>query len=655
MQFGNPRMLWLLAITLPLLVWFFTWAWRKKRRLIGCFVQSRMLAQLTVGVSARRQQVRLALLTLAVALILFALAQPRLGFAWEEARQRGLDILVAIDTSKSMLATDVAPGRLARARLAALDLMRAAQSDRLGLIAFAGTAFLQCPLTLDDAAFSQSVNSLDADIIPQGGTALAEAIDTALRAFKDSGDSHKALIILTDGEDHEEGVHAAAERAASAGVRIYTIGIGTPQGERIRVVNEEGRTSYLNDLDGKQVVSKLNATLLQQVAAITGGEYLGLQGREPMKLLYDARLAGLPRSELASRFFRQYFERFQWPLSLAILLLALEPFIHERRLVRRAATAVTSTPLPLRALVISLVPLAFALDLQASASRALWDYEQGRYDDAQREYERLLQKRPDDARLRFNAGTTASRAGHLQAATNQLESAVLSHDPELLGPAYYNLGNARYRLGSQASEPGAKQALWEQAVRDYESTLKLAPSDADAQFNREFVKRKLEELRQQQQQQKQDPQQQDQKKDQEEDQQQDPQKQDSQQDQQQQQQPPPRDPQDNPDNASQQPRPDSQNSKPPPAPKPDTKEPDKSPGKEDEKPEPKPAPAQSEPADESKAKEEGNSQAQATTPLGQMTPQQARQLLEAARAEERPMIFVPPADPRRRLQIRREW
>src|ERR1051325_5414353 len=145
------------------------------------------------------------LLVISVGLLILTLAQPQWGFAWEEARQRGLDIIVAVDTSRSMLAEDIAPNRLARAKLAALDLMRLAKHDRLGLVAFAGTAFLQCPLTLDDEAFRQSVNQLEVGIIPQGGTALAEAIETALSAFKDTGDNHRILVLFTDGEDHDSG------------------------------------------------------------------------------------------------------------------------------------------------------------------------------------------------------------------------------------------------------------------------------------------------------------------------------------------------------------------------------------------------------------------------------------------------------------------
>src|SRR5215472_16800621 len=185
MIFAHPQVLWLLAVFPPLMVLFFLWAGRKRQQLMTQFIQSRLLPGLTVGISTGRLRFRLGLLVLTVACLILALARPQWGFDWEPTRQRGLDIVVAIDTSKSMLAEDIAPNRLARAKLAALDLMQQAHSDRLALVAFAGTAFLQCPLTVDDAAFRQSVEALDVNTIPQGGTALAEAIDTATTAFKE--------------------------------------------------------------------------------------------------------------------------------------------------------------------------------------------------------------------------------------------------------------------------------------------------------------------------------------------------------------------------------------------------------------------------------------------------------------------------------------
>src|SRR4051812_22206 len=215
MHCEHPYLLWLLLPTIPVAVAFFWWTWRTKRRLISQFVQTRLLANLAVGVSTTRQKVRMGLLVSSLALLIIVLARPQWGFDWEEAKQRGLDVVVAIDTSKSMLAEDVAPNRLARAKLAALDLKKLARTDRVGLVAFAGSAFLQCPLSFDDEAFRQSVNALDVNIIPQGGTALAEAIQTARAAFKEKSDNHKVLVLFTDGEDHDGHAVDAAKSAAS--------------------------------------------------------------------------------------------------------------------------------------------------------------------------------------------------------------------------------------------------------------------------------------------------------------------------------------------------------------------------------------------------------------------------------------------------------
>src|SRR5467141_4012738 len=184
MPFANKQLLWLLLIIPPAMVAFFWWAGRARQRLVTQFIQARLLPGLTVGISTTRQRISLAGLVLAAVCLILALARPQWGFDWEEAKQRGLDLVVAIDTSRSMLAEDVQPNRLTRAKLAALDLRKLAKADRMGLVAFAGTAFLQCPLSADDEAFRQSIDELNVNIIPQGGTALAEAIQTARMAFK---------------------------------------------------------------------------------------------------------------------------------------------------------------------------------------------------------------------------------------------------------------------------------------------------------------------------------------------------------------------------------------------------------------------------------------------------------------------------------------
>jgi Ca-activated chloride channel homolog len=343
MTFASPHMLWLLLVIPPALLAFLWWSGRKRQQLLTQFIQARLLPNLTVGISVTRQKVSLGCLVLAAACLVLALARPQWGYDWEEVRQRGLDIVVAIDTSKSMLATDIAPNRLARAKLAALELMQRAKSDRLGLIAFAGTAFLQCPLTIDDAAFRQSVESLDVNTIPQGGTAIAAAIETALTAFKE-GDNYKVLVLLTDGEDHDSGAKEAAEKAAAEGLRIFTIGIGTAEGELLRIKDAQGGSDYVRDEQGNVVKSHLDERLLQQIAgASEGGFYLPLRGAKGIDTLYDQGLSKLPKSQHQEKFVRRYHERYHWPLAAAIVLLLAEMLFPERKREGRPKSAPPAT------------------------------------------------------------------------------------------------------------------------------------------------------------------------------------------------------------------------------------------------------------------------------------------------------------------------
>ena len=342
MTFANPQYLWLLLAAPPALILFFWWSWRARQKLMTQFIQARLLPGLIAGVSATRQKIHAACLILAVIGLILALAQPRWGYDLEEVTQRGLDIVVAVDTSKSMLARDIAPNRLVRAKLAALDLMQQARSDRLGLVAFAGSAFLQCPLTVDDVVFRQSVEALDVNTIPDGGTALAEAIETALGAFKE-GDNYKVLVLFTDGEDHDSGALEAAKKAAKAGLRIFTIGIGTAEGELLSIKGAGGQADYIRDENGNVVKSHLNEALLQQIAGTANGFYLPLRGANTIDMLYQKGLAPLPRSESKEKWVKRPLERYRWPLAFALVLLVAEMLFPERKRELRPAAPATSS------------------------------------------------------------------------------------------------------------------------------------------------------------------------------------------------------------------------------------------------------------------------------------------------------------------------
>ena len=499
-HFEYTQILWLTALVVPMLGLFFGWAWRRRSERVAQFIHANLVEQLTLGLSVIRRKAKLILLLVVVLLLFLALARPKGGYELQKTETRSLDILVAVDTSRSMLATDQSPNRLERAKLAVLDLMRLAKRDRLGLIAFSGTAFLQCPLTIDRNAFIQNVNSLSTDIIPQGGTAISEAITEALRTFKKEEDNHKVLVLMTDGEDHEAGVTEAAEKANNIGMKIFTIGLGSPEGELIQLPNPQtGRLEFLKDESGNVVKSRLNETLLRKLSTDTGAFYLPLQGADTMERLYEAGLAGLTPNRVENQMTKRYIERYQWLLGLAVFLLLGEMLLGEGR-----RPSPKSSPAALAALGLLLAAPA-ALATPADARRAM---EQDDFGRALRLYEKLLVESPEDARLHYNAGAAAYGAGDFEKARNHFNSTLAS--PEAPLPlqqrAFYNLGNAMFRLGETTENPDDKAKRWIDALKKYEGAFELSqqlektPDDEDAQFNTDIVKKRLEQLKQQQQQ-----------------------------------------------------------------------------------------------------------------------------------------------------------
>jgi Ca-activated chloride channel family protein len=329
MIWRSPQTLWLL-VAVPATVLFFAFAWRRRRRALEQFAEARLLPVLTPDLDERRRHWQAAMLVAAVAFLAVALAGPRWGFHWEEVHREGVDLIVALDTSRSMLAPDVKPNRLQRAKLAVQDLIKNLHGDRVGLVAFAGSAFVQCPLTLDYEAFSESLRAVDVGIIPKGGTALAEAVRAGLGAFEGRQGKHNALIIITDGEDHEGDVDAVTQEAAESNVRIYTVGIGTAEGELIPAA--EGGQGFFKDRHGQVVKSRLDEETLQKVATTTGGAYVRAAGAElGLDELYEGYIGKMEKRELSSTMERRFEERFQWPLAGAVACLLAEMLVGERR------------------------------------------------------------------------------------------------------------------------------------------------------------------------------------------------------------------------------------------------------------------------------------------------------------------------------------
>jgi Ca-activated chloride channel family protein len=328
MQFGNPSSFWLLALA-PVLTVFLVWAFRARRRALARFASQPLLPRLAESVRRVARRWKAVLIVTAVTLAALALTQPRWGFEWREVKHSGVDVFVLLDVSKSMLTEDVRPNRLTQAKYAVQDLLEKLRGDRIGLVAFAGTAFVQCPLTVDYEAFRLTLKDADTRIIPRGGTAIGTAIRTVLKAFEAGEGRDRAIVLITDGEETESDALAAA---AKAGVKMYAIGVGTAEGELIPVREDGKPMEFLKDREGKVVKSRLDEEMLKQLALKTGGIYVrSAAGDFGIDTIYDKGIAQLQRKEYEARLQKRYFERFQWPLGIAFALLVVEAFASDRR------------------------------------------------------------------------------------------------------------------------------------------------------------------------------------------------------------------------------------------------------------------------------------------------------------------------------------
>lgn len=489
-------------VLVPLLAAFAVWAERRRRRDLARVIEAGLQDVVVPDVDPRRRAVRTTLLVGAVGAMVVALAGPQWGFRWEEVRREGVDVVVALDTSRSMLATDVKPTRLARAKLALRDLLGELGGDRIALVAFAGTAFVQCPLTVDLGVFTESLAMVDTSLIPRGGTAIGAAIDASLGAFEGRQGKHQTIILITDGEDHTGEAVAAAERAAARGVKIFTVGIGTPDGELIPL---EGG-GYLKDRSGQVVKSRLDEKTLEDVAVATGGVFVRASGPSlGLPDLYREYVATMERRELASTLERRWEARQHWPLAIALLLLVAESWLGDGR--RRASAAVA-----VAILVGWASPAAAWLPGGGPARDAASAYASGDFAAAADGYNRALTDEPDSVLLHYNLGAAEYRREEWEKAAAALEAALAdATDPPTIARAAYNLGNVRFREGEAVTGPEPQKALerWTAALVAYRRALAADPAFEDVKYNYEYVQRRIAELREQleKQQQEQDQQQ----------------------------------------------------------------------------------------------------------------------------------------------------
>lgn len=322
----------LLLIAVAALAGVAWWALVRKKKLLSRFGDLPLILKVSPYISFARQRTKVVLIVLGLAFVVLGLARLQFGTHLEMMKREGIDLVVAMDLSQSMLATDMKPNRLEKAKQQLRGIIDRLKGDRIGLVAFAGEAFVQCPLTLDYSAARFLLGAMDQHTVSVQGTSLSAAIDKATAMFSKKEKKHKVVLLLTDGEDHGGGAVAAAEAAREDGVKIYTVGIGSASGEPIPILDRQGnQVGFKKDPSGEVIVTKLDEATLQKVALETGGKYYhATAGEMELDRIFE-EIGRMEKKELEGSLVTRYDDRFQWPLLLALVLLVGEFFVAERK------------------------------------------------------------------------------------------------------------------------------------------------------------------------------------------------------------------------------------------------------------------------------------------------------------------------------------
>ena len=481
MKFANPYLLNLLWALIPV-SGIMVYGMLKRKKILSKFAEARMFSLIAPEFDPKKRWIKAVLIIMASGFAIVALAGPQLGYRWEKTTQKGVDIMIALDCSKSMLAQDIKPNRLERAKREIIDLLHMMKSDRAGLVAFSGRAILQCPLTLDHDALTIFLKVLVPGFLPVGGTNLAEAVKTSFNGFEKESDTKKAIIIITDGEITSGDVAGTAKQMAKQGIKIFCIGVGNLQGAPIP--DENG--GFKKDASGNIILSKVDEKGLEKLAAITGGTYVrSVAGDMDLDLIYKDRILGtMERKTLTSGRKKVWENRYQWFLFPCLVLLLIEVMLPLKK---------KSHPLLIFALVFGLgffLPgnfLLYAKTVSSSVRQGIKAFDEHRYDQAKKHFIDAQLESPENAALYYNIGTAAYMNKDWDQAKKNFMQAAGSDDKKLRHDARYNLANTYFRMGK-----------FDEAIKGYENILKEFPDDRETKENLEIARQKKQQHQQQQ-------------------------------------------------------------------------------------------------------------------------------------------------------------
>jgi Ca-activated chloride channel family protein len=512
--FTHPEWLWLLLVA-PVLILGKALTDRSGRKTLDAFTSPRLRQQLVSGVSPLRSWAAFLLQLTALCLLLLAACGPRWGEEEQPQRETGRNVIIAIDSSRSMLADDLAPDRLTRTKLAAQDLLSLLPGDRVGLIAFAGNAYLQAPLTTDHAAVSEAIQSVDIFSVPRGGSEIGRALKLAMDTFQKSPARNHGLVIFSDGGEPDPELAAYAREAAEKNILILSIGVGTKAGSLIPDPDPNKSGDFIRDDQGNPVKTALDEEVLRELARTTRGRYLPLNAQSIDAGIVNQVLAALEQQEGESRAATKPIERFYWPLSLAVVCLIMawllrptskRPFASHTPAAVAALLLLTPASAPAVSLT-SLLP-----DWSAPASQKARQAHSALIEDdletAAKLYDEGLKSRPTSRQrspLALGLASTSHQLQQFDTAVAAFSQALESPDSSIQKQAHQGLGHSLYDQGDRAlaKQPRFTIKAWTDSLRHLNAALQLDPGNKALLENRDFVQKRLDELQEQQKQEQQ--------------------------------------------------------------------------------------------------------------------------------------------------------
>ena len=492
-RFEDPIYLWLLLLV-PVLVLVALLGHRKRKKQLKAFGDPELLKDLMPDVSAYRPWVKLGLAVFAFALLVVMLARPQMGTKITHEKRNGIEAVIAIDVSNSMMAQDVVPSRLEKSKLLIENLVDHFTHDRIGLVVFAGDAFVQLPITTDYVSAKMFLQNIDPSLVATQGTDIAKALNLSMRSFSQQKDIGKAVIVITDGEDHEGGALEAAKAANDKGVRVFILGIGNTKGAPIPL--QEG--GYLTDRNGQTVLTALNETMCKEIAQAGKGTYIHVDNTNDAQEKLNDELAKLQRADTQAVIYSEYGEQFQAVCIIVIILLIAEILILDIKNPKLRNIHLFGSKKPMAMLLLLIVPtLAFAQSDRHFIRTGNKLYRNQNYPKAEVEYRKAMSQNGSNAHAVYNLGNALMMQQKDSAAIVQLENAgKMEANKTRKAMACHNIGTICQR-----------HQLYGDAIKAYEEALRNNPNDNETRYNLALCKRlnknnKEQQKQQQQQQQK---------------------------------------------------------------------------------------------------------------------------------------------------------